>query len=148
MSGAPVKGPWRWLSPDTLMEDWGHRHVVITDSRNGLAECGADGLLHPVDVDGPRARAIAAVPDLLLALKACVKGMEVWGSQGDGIPEADEGEWGQIGKAYEAACDLIARLEPECCAHGIPLDSTVPCLSCDEEKAPELTTEQEIGERR
>lgn len=65
-------GPWRWLNADTLMGDHGHRPIVLTSdhsSRSTMLERREDGLLHPLDVDGPNARLIAAAPDLLAAVR-------------------------------------------------------------------------------
>jgi hypothetical protein len=69
MSGH-TPGPWRWLSADTLVGDHGHRPVVLTRWRKGLAQRDPEGgLLRTFDPDSPDARLIAAAPDLLAALK-------------------------------------------------------------------------------
>lgn len=42
------------------------------------------------------------------ALGACAQAMETWGSWEDGVPEAGEGEYGSVGKAYDNAKMLLA----------------------------------------
>ena len=62
-------GPWRWLSPRTLVGDYDRRPVVLTSSDGGLECRGDDGLLEYLDPDSPDAHLIAAAPELLAALE-------------------------------------------------------------------------------
>lgn len=46
-------------------------------------------------------------------LDAVVKAMEIWGSLGDGVPSSDPsngGEYSAIGKAYDAARELLKKV--------------------------------------
>jgi hypothetical protein len=62
--------PWRWMSPEALVEDVGSRRVVIAAARHGsLVTCGEDGRLVPLTPDHPRARLLAAAPKLLAELR-------------------------------------------------------------------------------
>lgn len=72
MTAKHTPGPWRWLpNASALVGDHGIRPVVLMAGRGcgGLVERNGEGLLDPIDTDGPNARLIAAAPALLEALK-------------------------------------------------------------------------------
>lgn len=70
------------------------------------------------------------------ALAKCADAMELWGSQEDGIPEADETLFGAIGKAYEEACRLSGR------AAAKPSESPVQMV-----RAPKYSVGQRVEYR-
>ena len=55
--------PWRWMSPVTLVGDYGHRPVILTGRE--LHERDETGRLVTFDPKGPNGRLIAAAPKLL-----------------------------------------------------------------------------------
>ncbi len=64
--------PWFWLN-GSLIEARGRRNIVLTGGMGGqMLTRGADGLLMLLDPDDPRARLIAAAPQMLAALRDIV----------------------------------------------------------------------------
>lgn len=68
MSGH-TPGPWRWMGPNVLVGDHGHRPVVLT-SRGPITTRTEGGRLGDLLPEHPNARLIAAAPDLLAALRS------------------------------------------------------------------------------
>lgn len=67
---ARTKGPWRWLSKETLVGDHGRRPVVLSANPKGqLVQRNEDGLLRPVDLDHPDMKAIAGAGRLIEAVE-------------------------------------------------------------------------------
>lgn len=66
-----TKGPWRWLSKETLVADHGRRPVVLSANEDGqLVQRNEDGLLRPIDLAHPDIRALAGSARLIEALEA------------------------------------------------------------------------------
>lgn len=69
-----TKGPWRWLSKETLVGDHGHRPVIISANQKGqLVQRNEEGLLRPIDPKHPDMRALAGAGRLIEAVEAFFK---------------------------------------------------------------------------
>lgn len=55
-------GPWRWMSDTALVQDSGHRRVVMSCR---METCGDDGRMTRMGKDHPNAVLIAAAPELV-----------------------------------------------------------------------------------
>lgn len=69
-----TKGPWRWLSKETLVGDHGYRPVIISANRKGqFVQRSEEGLLRPIDTMHPDMRALAGAGRLIEAVEAFFK---------------------------------------------------------------------------
>lgn len=69
-----TKGPWRWLSKETLVANHGHRRVVLSANPKGqLVACNEEGLLRQIDTRHPDMQALAGAGRLVDAVEAFLK---------------------------------------------------------------------------